>query len=89
MEDFKKYVTQLWIAADYNNKQRLQYMMFPDGIRYDKQKREVRTPRVNSVMQLISSLSRVTAENKKSHSTKSSLDAHWVAGTGIEQLGSI
>ncbi len=77
---------QLWVSCDYDDKQRLQYLLFPEGMRYDKENKRVRTPRVNSVVSLISSVARVSEENEKGYLVKSSLDSRFVAGTGIEPV---
>ena len=78
---------QIWRSADYDDKQKLQYLMFPEGLLYNKEKRVVRTPRINSLFALISSSARVLEENKKGYLVKSSLDSHFVASPRIE-LGS-
>ncbi len=73
---------QLWVSCDYDDKQRLQYLLFPEGMRYDKENKRVRTPRVNSVVSLISSLAMVSEENEKGYLVKSSLDSRFVASIG-------
>ena len=60
--------------------------MFPEGILYNKQKQEVRTPRVNSIMSLIADVARVSDREMKKATNKSGLNSHWVAGTGIEPV---
>jgi site-specific DNA recombinase len=77
---------QLWVSSDYDDKQRLQYLLFPEGMRYDKQNKRVRTPKVNGVVSLISSVARVSEENKKGYLVKSSLDSRFVERTGIEPV---
>ena len=77
---------QIWLSADYDDKQKLQYLMFPEGLLYNKEKRAVRTPRINSLFALISSSARVLEENKKDYSVKSSLDSHLVELRRIELL---
>ncbi len=77
----------MWRSADYDDKQKLQYLMFPEGLLYNKEKRGVRTPRVNSLFVLIASSVRVLEENNKGYSVRSSLDSHLVASPRIE-LGS-
>ena len=77
---------QLWVSCDYDDKQRLQYLFFPEGMRYDKENKRVRTPRVNSVVSLISSVARVSEENEKGYLVRSSLDSRFVARRGIEPL---
>jgi site-specific DNA recombinase len=77
---------QLWVSCDYDDKQRLQYLFFPEGMRYDKENKRVRTPRVNSVVSLISSVARVSEENEKGYLVRSSLDSRFVERTGIEPV---
>jgi hypothetical protein len=79
---------QLWVSCDYDDKQRLQYLLFPEGMRYDKENKRVRTPRVNSVVSLISSSARVLEENEKGYLVRSSLDSRFVAsiGTNLEEF---
>jgi hypothetical protein len=43
-------LTQLWVSSDYSNKQKLQYIVFPEGLLYNKKNDTVRTPQVNSVL---------------------------------------
>ena len=73
--------------VEYDNKQKLQYLIFLEGLLYNKEKRVVRTLRINSLFTLISSSARVLEENKKGYLVKSSLNAHFVASPRIE-LGS-
>ena len=75
------------VVDDDDDKQKLQYLMFLEGLRYNKEKRAVRTPRINSLFALISSSARVIEENKKDYAVKSSLNSHLVASPRIE-LGS-
>ena len=77
---------QLWVSCDYDDKQRLQYLLFPEGMRYDKENKRVRTPRVNNVVSLISSVARVLEENEKGYLVGSSLDSRFVARTGFEPV---
>ena len=60
----------------------LQYLLFPEGMRYDKENKRVRTPRVNSVVSLISSVARVSEGNEKGYLVKSSLDSRFVERYG-------
>ena len=68
------------------DKYRLQYLLFPEGIRYDKENKRVRTPRVNSMVSLISSVARVSEGNKKGYLVGSSLDSRLVERTGFEPV---
>ncbi len=47
---------EMWSLSNFEDKQRLQWLVFPDGIYYDKQKDSYRTKRVNAVFSIISSL---------------------------------
>ena len=78
---------QLWDDSDYDDKQRLQYMLFPDGIRYSKQKKEVRTPRVNTIISAIAYAARVVVDENKKTTPKSGLNSCSVVPPRIE-LGS-
>jgi site-specific DNA recombinase len=82
-------LSQLWLASDYSDKQRLQYLIYPDGIWYNKQTNTVRTPRINSIFSAIACLSRVSAEKKKGQPAKIGQNAHWVAPTRIELISSV
>jgi site-specific DNA recombinase len=77
-------ISQLWASANYNGKQKLQYLVFPDGIVYSKETDAVRTLRVNSLFAEIPLLKRDLGGNKKGSSNKNCLQSHSVPGTGIE-----
>jgi len=47
------------------DEQRIQYLMFLDGILYNKQKREVRTRRTNTILSLIADVARLTEDGTK------------------------
>ena len=46
--DYSKNLNVMWRSGDYQDKQRLQYLLFPDGLVYDKKKEGCRTPRIDS-----------------------------------------
>lgn len=58
-------LSQTWVLADYDEKQKLQYLIFPEGILYNKEKDRVRTKRVNSLFAEIPLLTRDLEEKKK------------------------
>lgn len=80
---------QLWLSSDYDDKQKLQYLIYPEGILYHKQEDLVRTPRVNSLFSAIASASRVLEEKKSGSSKNLSRDSHWVARTRIELVSRV
>ena len=75
---------QMWLSSDYDDKQRLQYLIFPNGIRYDKKNKVVRTPKINSVFVCVAAAARVVKENKKGYLEKNSLNSHLVVPARIE-----
>ena len=77
---------QLWLKSDYDDRQRLQYLMFPEGIRYNKENKVVRTPRVNAVFSCVAAAARVVGDKKNGHSLQSDQNSRLVAGTGIEPV---
>ena len=79
-----KKASQLWVSIDYSDKQRLQYLIYPDGILYNKENNTVRTPRVNSLFTAISYLSYISAENKNGQPMQIDQNSRWVASPGIE-----
>ena len=76
--------SQAWVSAEYEQKQRLQKLVFPDGILYNKQKGIVRTPRVNSLFEAIPLLAGDSSKNKKADPSKNRLQFNKVPRTGFE-----
>ncbi len=77
-------ISSAWVMASFENKQRLQQLIFPQGILYNKQKGVVRTKRVNSLFEEIPMLARVLDENRKGDSVKNRPKSSKVPGTGFE-----
>ena len=63
--DLSLKLAPLWASSDVKDKERLQKLVFPDGIIYEKEKGSFRTERVNSVFELIASLARISGEKQK------------------------
>jgi len=57
-------IGQVWVSSDYDNKAKLQKLIFPEGIAYDKQKNEFRTPRVNTIFELFAGLTSTSGAKK-------------------------
>jgi hypothetical protein len=76
---------QAWVTADYYDKQRLQYLIFPEGMQYDKKNNEVRTSRLNSIFCQISMESSLSEENKKGNLLTDCLFGSSVGRTGIKK----
>ncbi len=67
-------LSQLWLSLDFSNKQRLQYLIFPEGILYNKKKGTVRPSKVNSIFAEIQPLVKDTEDNKKGNFKKIALN---------------
>jgi site-specific DNA recombinase len=65
-------ISTAWTSSNYHNKEKLQYLVFPDGIIYDKEKGNCRTFKTNQVFTAIASLQRVSSKNDKGQITNKS-----------------
>ncbi|MEO7211804.1 recombinase family protein [Mucilaginibacter sp.] len=54
-----------WLAGDYCTKQRLQNLIFPEGISYNRETDQCRTPRINSMFLYLAYLKQVTLKTKR------------------------
>lgn len=79
-------LVELWNSGTFDHKILLQNLVFPEGIVYDRQNDEYRTPRVNSVIELTSSLSQFSKGNKKGNSQNCIENSLTVVCTGIEPV---
>lgn len=73
-------LSQLWISSDYYEKQQLHYLMFPEGMLYDKKNDRVRIIRVNTLFREIAVQARVLAETKNDNPD---LDCHFGSIVGM------
>ena len=48
---------KLWQEGDFETREKLQYLVFPEGVQYERKNEAFRTQRINSVFSLIRSLS--------------------------------
>ncbi len=76
-------ISQLWISSDYYEKQQLQYLLFPEGMLYDKKNDRVRTIRVNTLFREIAVQARVLAETKNDNPF---LDCHFGSNVGMTRF---
>jgi site-specific DNA recombinase len=76
----------VWDSSDYHQKQRVQYLLFPDGIRYDVKIEHYRTPKINSVFEAMAYFSKSCGENKSGSSDFFLGNSRSVPGTGVEPL---
>lgn len=63
----------LWQESSYYEKHRLQNLVFPEGVFYNKENDECRTGRVNLIFEIMSCISR-QLENKKAGKSKDDFD---------------
>jgi site-specific DNA recombinase len=72
--------------ADYHQKQQIQFLVFPNGIRYNRKKDESRTEKVNSVFSFIAQLAWVVGKEKSEHKDKNISVSALVENNGFEPL---
>ncbi len=48
---------KLWQEGDFETREKLQYLIFPEGVQYERKNDAFRTQRINSIFGLIRSLS--------------------------------
>lgn len=87
--DYAQNLSQMWVSFDYHEKQRLQYLVFPDGMMYDKKNDHVLTSRVNTLFYEIALLSNSSKEIEKDNSLENCLLGSNVVPTGIEPVSKV
>lgn len=75
---------ETWELGAYSVKQKLQHIVFPDGIHYYRKKDHYRTNRVNTIFDLSLCLSKSYKGNKKGIKDHSVILSPSVAGVGLE-----
>jgi site-specific DNA recombinase len=63
--NYAKNLSVLWASSSFEDKVKIQYMLFPDGIHYNKKTNECRTEKVSSVWSYIALLKQDSEGNKK------------------------
>jgi site-specific DNA recombinase len=81
-------LTDSWSKYNYNTKQALQKIVYPEGIYYDKKNGACRTKRVNEVMKLIASFSSKIKSKKEGTTNTNVNQSLCVARTGVEPVTS-
>ena len=77
-------INQIWASGDFYDKQKLQYLLFPEGMLYDKENGVVRTTRINSFFQQIAVETRVSDDKQKGNLLQDCLFGDSVGKTGFE-----
>ncbi len=62
---FSSKLTTVWTSSPISTKEKLQKLLFPEGIIYSKKNEGFRTEKVNSFFSLIAGGARLSEENKK------------------------
>jgi len=58
-------ISGIWASSQFDDKRRLQNLIFPEGILYNKPKDTIRTPRINSLFSTIPIVSSVSKEMRR------------------------
>ena len=74
----------MWTSANYSVKQKIQFLLFPEGICYSKQKDQYLTTRINSVFASIAYLAQDLRQEKSGIPQLNMDYAALVAGSRIE-----
>ncbi len=92
-KEYVNYVLQLssklptsWLSANYETKVQIQNLVFPEGVRFNKEKNDYRTFRVNSFFSAIPTLSIVLGQKRSGLSNEKLEKSALVAGTGLEPM---
>ncbi len=78
----------MWDSSDFMHKQRLQKLIFPEGILYNKKNDESRTTKINSIFLLSGGQIRVSEEKNKGLQQEIPLKSLSVAEMGVEPMTS-
>ena len=78
-----------WTSASYRDQQRLQFLLFPEGIFYNRAEDKCRTTGVNEAFAYIAELERFLQKCKSRTSLKNLENAAWVARTRIELVSRV
>ena len=82
--DLSSNLSKTWELGDFYQKQQFQNMLFPNGLVYDSQINEYRTPVVNAVITYIADLSRDLDKSKSRNFGKTNQNSGFVPGAGVE-----
>ena len=90
--DFATKMASRWDSADYLTKQEIQYLVFPDGIKYNRKNDNCRTTRINSFFLYAAYLQQLMTKKKRGIpelSLNYASFADLVASTGIEPVSKV
>ena len=81
-------IAKLWDSGVANLRQRIQEMVFPDGLAYDKESNKYLTPRINTIFALFSQITLKTGYKKSGQPLKIMQLSAYVEDSGVEPLTS-
>ena len=87
--DFAENLSKTWHRGGYKEKQRLQYYLFPNGIRYNRKSDAVRTDKYNPLFLWIARQQQKVSENKNGIPELNLSYAALVVSTGIEPVSKV
>ena len=77
-------LSDIWAYGDLTQKKKIQNLVFPSGLGYDKSNGKVRTTRVNSIFSCIPYISKELRETKNGEPVKNNQFSAWVSPEGFE-----
>ena len=77
-------LSELWTSGDLSQKNKIQNLVFPSGLGYDKSNGKVRTTRVNSIFSCIPDISKELRETKSGEPVKNNQFSAWVTPARFE-----
>tara|TARA_Y100000385_G_C13102112_1_gene645211 strand:- start:9 stop:1604 length:1596 start_codon:yes stop_codon:yes gene_type:complete len=77
-------IPSLWAKSNYATKHRLQYLIFPEGVFYNRENDNYRTTRINLLFSAIPYLAELVEEYKKGDPVKIDEIPAWVGPEGLE-----
>lgn len=84
--DIASNLSKIWTSGNYATKEQLQYLVFPKGIAYDREKGDYRTIEENMVFSEIALLSRLWEGDIKQKTDKNVRFPSLVGATGFEPV---
>ena len=77
-------LSEIWTSVDLSQKNKIQNLVFPSGLGYDKSNGKVRTTRVNSIFSCIPDISKELRETKSGEPVKNNQFSAWVTPARFE-----
>ena len=77
-------LNNIWVSGNYHLKQKLQKLLFPEGIVYDRKNDRVRTSKVNAFLELTHCISKESSKQKKGQKARNTYLSYPVTSRGFE-----